>query len=136
MAWRLTPRGCAAPCADDAAPCANDAVFRRAREHTCLLSPCFAWLCQENDEAKCAELMATIKKHEAKIAEGQEQRWKIARVVFEQEHSLHMERAKTSLLQVELGEVSLLLQDVEHDPLVEERWKQQQAAAAKKGKKK
>ena len=79
-----------------------------------------------NDEAQCKELMANIKASEAKIAAGQEQRFAIAREVFAEEHSLHIERAKVSLLQVELGELSLLLQDVEHDPLVEARWKKQQ----------
>ena len=84
----------------------------------------------------CKELLEKIEGHHAMTEKLQKERFTIAEGVFEKEHDLHIERAKTSLLQIELGELSLLLQDVEHDPMVEARWEKQQQEQAREAAKK
>jgi len=55
------------------------------------------------------------------IANGHKEKMEWSKKLYPMEHKLHLERAKVSLLQVELGELKVLLEDVHHHADVEKR---------------
>jgi len=67
-----------------------------------------------HDEAKAKELMAKLEATQEEISNGHMLKLEWSRKLYPLEHKLHMERHAISLLQVELGELKVLLEDVKH----------------------
>merc|ERR1719163_1734973 len=72
-----------------------------------------------HDEAKAKELMARLESIQTEISKGHMLKLEWSRKLYPLEHKLHMERHAISLLQVELGELKVLLEDVHHHEDVE-----------------
>ena len=68
-----------------------------------------------DDEATVKKLVSRLKDLEGDISRGQERRFEIAKQLYEREHEMHMEKSRMNLLSVELGELSMLLREVEYD---------------------
>jgi len=75
---------------------------------------------QHNEEEE-KQLMLELEKMQEEIAKGHRDKLEWSKKLYPKEHQLHMERHKISLLQVELGELKVLLEDVHHHADVESR---------------
>lgn len=76
---------------------------------------------REHDEAEAKELQDELSQMQEEIAQGHRDKLEWSKKLYPKEHQLHMERHKISLLQVELGELKVLLEDVHHHDDVEAR---------------
>merc|ERR1711907_221423 len=76
---------------------------------------------RKHDEAMEKQLQDELEKCQEDIAQGHRDKLEWSKKLYPMEHKLHMERAKVSLLQVELGELKVLLEDVHHHDDVEAR---------------
>jgi len=76
---------------------------------------------REHDEAEAKELQDELQNMQEEIAQGHRDKLEWSKKLYPKEHQLHMERHKISLLQVELGELKVLLEDVHHHEYVESR---------------
>ena len=66
-----------------------------------------------------------------RIEKGKKERVEWARLLYPKNHELHLQRSKIRLLQIELGELMILVQNVEHHEDVQRRTEQLEAKAAK-----
>jgi Ca2+-binding EF-hand superfamily protein len=93
---------------------------------------------RRHDEATMRALQDELDEVQKKIEVGHREKLDLSKTLFPKEHALSLERHKISLLQVELGELKVLLDDVHHHKDVEERTehdieeKRERAGAAKR----
>merc|ERR1719240_264757 len=78
-------------------------------------------LAREHDEAEAKLLQEELQQMQEDIAQGHRDKLEWSKKLYPKEHQLHMERHKISLLQVESGELKVLLEDVHHHADVESR---------------
>merc|ERR1712196_606546 len=76
---------------------------------------------RKHDEELEEKLMKDLGDIQEAIAKGHEDKLEWSKKLYPMQHKLHLERAKVSLLQVELGELKVLLEDVHHHEDVEKR---------------
>jgi len=76
---------------------------------------------REHDEKEAKDLQDELQNMQEEIAQGHRDKLEWSKKLYPKEHQLHMERHKISLLQVELGELKVLLEDVHHHEDVESR---------------
>merc|ERR1712196_482276 len=76
---------------------------------------------RKHDEELEEKLTKDLGDIQEAIAKGHEDKLEWSKKLYPMQHKLHLERAKVSLLQVELGELKVLLEDVHHHEDVEKR---------------
>jgi len=95
----------------------SDATAKNATLRTKLDDPTQ----RKHDEVVEKQLQADLEQIQEDIAQGHRDKLEWSKKLYPMEHKLHLERAKVSLLQVELGELKVLLEDVKHHEDVESR---------------
>jgi len=76
---------------------------------------------RKHDEATEKALQDELEQIQEDIAQGHRDKLEWSKKLYPMEHAMNLERAKVSLLQVELGELKVLLEDVHHHEDVEIR---------------
>lgn len=74
-----------------------------------------------HDEAKAKKLEEDIATIQTEIETGHKERLEWSKRLYPKNHELHLQRHKIRLLQVELGELMILVEDVKHHDIVEAR---------------
>merc|ERR1712166_302366 len=86
-----------------------------------------------HDEDLAKKLMADLESIQTEIGKGHMLKLAWSTKLYPLEHKLHMERHAISLLQVELGELKVLLEDVHHHEDIENYQKAHAAGASAGG---
>merc|ERR1712032_635723 len=76
---------------------------------------------RQHDEKVEKALQDDLEQIQEDIAQGHRDKLEWSKKLYPMEHAMNLERAKVSLLQVELGELKVLLEDVHHHEDVEQR---------------
>ena len=77
---------------------------------------------REHDEKLAKELQESLDRIQEDIAQGHTDKFEWSRKLYPKEHELNLHRHSIRLLQVELGELKILMNNVHHHKLVGTRF--------------
>ena len=87
---------------------------------------------REHDEKLAKELEARLQVIQKGIADGMQEKFALMQPLYAKEHELGLQRSSIRMLQVELGELKILMNNVHHHERVEKRFAKNATDAAKR----